>query len=222
MVESVNTVVPSAQPTVKPTFTPTVLPTFQPTVAPTISLNIWTIVGAGNSSYFGDGGPATQARLKSVHHVWVDSLNRLFMSDYDACTIRVVSLATGIINRFAGLSSCSGTNTDNVPATSTYGGIPEAIAGDTYGNIYYTDVNTEGIRKVSAQGILSTLAGSGSSGYVDGAGKSNVYISEYAASKIRVINTAGIVTSYAGTGSSGYNGDGIAATLAMLKNPHGI
>lgn len=101
---------------------------------------------------------------------------------------------------------------------------PTTIAMDSAGNTYVVDNNR--IRKVSPLGTVTTLAGNGSKGFVDGAGSSaqfnnpvglaadsagNVYVADTANNAIRKISPAGIVSTLAGNGKPGYT-DGTGAT----------
>ena len=113
---------------------------------------------------------------------------------------------------------------------------PGTIRFDGVGNLYIADVHNNRIRKVNDQGIITTIAGTGVSGFsgdngpatqaqldvissiaVDGVG--NVFIAEWGGHRIRKINTAGIITTIAGTGTYGYNGDNIPAISAKLYVP---
>jgi len=93
---------------------------------------------------------------------------------------------------------------------------------------------------VSADGLISTIGGTGAAGYngdgiaataaqinqpygmaVDGTG--NVFIADYANNRIRKIAAAtGVISTVAGTGTGGFNGDGIPATAAQLRTPQGV
>ncbi len=117
---------------------------------------------------------------------------------------------------------------------------PTAVARDTAGNLYIADRDGYRVRKVTAAGILSTIAGTGTAGYsgdgglataaqfqypmgiaVDGSG--NVYIADYNDHRVRKITAAtGIISTIAGTGTAGYSGDGGQATSARLYSPNGV
>lgn len=109
---------------------------------------------------------------------------------------------------------------------------PLGIAIDTDGTLYVSDSNR--IRKVTAGGNVTTIAGAGGCGYVDGDGTSalfdtpqgiavdgagNVYVSDYENSVIRKVNTAGVVTTLTGNGIGDQDGN---ATTARFSFPSGL
>jgi serine/threonine-protein kinase len=112
---------------------------------------------------------------------------------------------------------------------------PVGVAVDNVGNVYVADRDNNRIRVVSASGLVSTLAGSGSGGYADGQGTSatfyspwgvavdnvgNVYVAYAANQRIRVVNASGLVCTLAGSGSGGYaDGQG---TSASFNSPVGV
>jgi len=111
---------------------------------------------------------------------------------------------------------------------------PGAIAFNKAGDMYIVDGYNTRLRKVSASGTITSVAGDGVMGSTGDGGPAsaarvgplsvatdtlgNVYISEY--SRIRKIDAAGIITTIAGDDTAGYNGDGIAATAARVFEPH--
>ena len=118
---------------------------------------------------------------------------------------------------------------------------PFALSFDGAGNLYMTDNYYHRVYRVSAAtGILTTVAGSGIPGFsgdggpavnaslnfpygmdVDAAG--NIGIGDANNNRIRYVSGAtGVISTVAGTGKSGYNGDGIAASTALLAGPHGV
>jgi len=143
-----------------------------------------------------------------------------------------------IITTIAGIGS-GGYSGDGGAATSARLDTLSGVAVDGLGNLYIVDETNQRIRKVSASGIITTIAGNGAIGFsgdggpatlaelnyptgiaVDGAG--NVYIADSWNNRIRMVNTTGIITTVAGTGVQGYSGDGGAATSAQLYTPHAL
>lgn len=113
--------------------------------------------------YSGDGGPATQAALAGPYGVAVDKSGNLFIADtYNGC-IRKVD-AAGIISTVAGLCSypwVDGFEGDGGPATSAKLARPFGVAVDDAGNLYIADTYNNRVRKVSTDGIITTIAGNG-------------------------------------------------------------
>ncbi|RZK73052.1 MAG: gluconolaconase, partial [Pedobacter sp.] len=112
---------------------------------------------------------------------------------------------------------------------------PIGICVDASGNVYVADSGNHKIRKITPSGMVSTLAGSGTAGAIDGiaseASFNNpagiaidasgaVYVTDYLNHKIRKITAAGVVSTYAGSGTAG-DADGIG-NGALFRNPFGI
>jgi hypothetical protein len=195
---------------------------------------ISTVAGNGTAGFSGDGGLATAAQLDRAIDVAVDSLGNLYIADSNNNRIRKVS-ATGIISTVAG-SGTAGFNGDGGLATAAQLNGPVDVAVDALGNLYVADANNNRIRKVSAAGIISTVAGNGTAGFggdgglataaqlngpqfgaVDALG--NLYIADFGNKRIRKVSAAGIISTVAGNGTTGFSGDGGLATAAQLDRP---
>jgi sugar lactone lactonase YvrE len=142
-----------------------------------------------------------------------------------------------IINTLAG-TGISGFSGDGGPATAAEIKNVNGIAVDGSGNIYIGDDYNYRLRKIDPSGIISTIAGNGTSGFsgdggqataaelsgaggiaFDGAG--NIYLCD-GINRIRRISNSGIITTFAGNGTTGYSGDGGQATNAELWDPREI
>ncbi|MCF8449105.1 MAG: T9SS type A sorting domain-containing protein [Taibaiella sp.] len=197
---------------------------------------ITTIAGKDTFGYSGDGGPATNAKLKAPTHV---ACHKTYMYICDALNhrIRKVDFVLGIITTIAGTSSAGYFGDGNI-ATNAQLQVPQGLHLDTAGNIYITDAGNSRIRKIDlGTGIITTIAGIGSNGssgdgglatnaelnlpgglHVDKVG--HVYIPDWGNNKIRKIDKGtGIITTIAGNGIGGYSGDGGFATSAELNGP---
>ena len=201
---------------------------------------ITTVAGTGVAGFNGNGIAATSAEIHADDNgPAMDGAGNLYFGDLYNYEVRKVTAATGLISTVAG-TGAAGYNGDNIAATSATIA-PESVAIDGAGNIYIADGGNNRIRKVTAAtGLISTIAGTGASGYngdniaaataqvgnpyeiaVDGLG--NVFISDTANHRIREVSAAtGIITTVAGTGTGGYSGDNGAATSAEISNPRGI
>ncbi len=123
------------------------------------------------SGYSGDGGPATSAQLDEPFGLAVDASNNLYIADYGAKVVRMVSSSTGIITTVAGGGSGCAQQTDTAgdgcPATQAQFTGPQAIVLDKAGNLYVVDSqpiesDSSVIRKVDAKsGIITLFAGDG-------------------------------------------------------------
>ncbi len=195
----------------------------------TVSGQTTTVCGSG------DGGPLSSARFYAISGMTFDQANNLYISDYACHVIRKVN-ASGIINTIAGNGSW-GFSGDGGTATSAQLAYPCVVAVDAAGNIYIPDAQNHRIRKVNTSGIISTIAGTGVSGYngdngpalsaqisfpgsvvIDNSG--NLYFGDYN-DVIRKIDAAGIITTFAGNGTTGYSGDGGPAIAAALRFTEG-
>jgi uncharacterized protein (TIGR03437 family) len=201
---------------------------------------ILTMAGTPNvTGYTGDGGSATSAELVLPRAVAVDANFNVYIVDANA--IRVVKGnndgSNGIITTFAG-GATPGYSGDGGPAAKATFNNPQAIAIDAAGNIYIADTFNFRIRKISATtGIITTVAGNGTSGYSGDGGKAtsagliaptgiavdangNLYISDL--NRVRMVSATGIISTIAGNGTSGYTGDGGIATNSELSTIYGL
>ena len=197
---------------------------------------IITIAGKGTTGFSGDNGPATAAELNTPFAVAIDGTGNIYFTDDYNNRIRKIN-TSGIISTIAGTGTGAYSG-DNGPATAAEIYSPHGIAIDATGNLYFADLGNKCVRKISTSGIITTIAGQGSSGMGDGGpataaeftdpygiafdNSGNLYVSEYYGERIRKINAAGIITTVAGTGFAGFAGDNGPATDAKLKAPSGI
>ena len=198
---------------------------------------ISTVAGTGTSGYSGDGGPATSAQLHYPSGVAVDSSGNLYIADSYNYRIRKVAPG-GTISTLAGTGT-QGYSGDGGPATSAKLDYPYGVAVDSSGNLYIADMRNYRVRKVAPGGTISTVAGTGTSGYsgdggpatsaklsytsgvaVDSSG--NLYIADEGNNRIRKVAPGGTISTVAGTGTSGYSGEGGPATSAQLNTPYGV
>ena len=126
---------------------------------------ITTIAGYGVG---GDGGPAVDARLYKPYGVAVDGAGNLFIADTSNHRIRKVD-SSGTITTIVGPGSTvrnhrGGFHGDGGPATAALLKYPQGVAVDRAGNLYIADRSNHRIRKVDSSGIITTIAGSGSTG----------------------------------------------------------
>jgi uncharacterized protein (TIGR03437 family) len=191
---------------------------------------ITTVAGNGTIGFSGDGGAATSAQLNYPLGVAIDSSGSLFIADSHNNRIRKV--ANGVITTVAGGGSSFG---ENGPATSVQLEISSGIAVDSVGNVYIAEFPR--VRKVTPQGMITTIAGSGSAGFGGDGGLAtsaqlsnpkgiavdasyNLFISD--SRRVRKVTSQGIITTVAGNGAIGFSGDGGPATSAQLIGVTGV
>jgi hypothetical protein len=196
---------------------------------------ITTFAGNGSVGYSGDNSPATSAELDGPQSVAVDASGNVYFADLENNVIRKVS--NGVISNIAG-EGVWGYSGDKGPATRAKLDLPYGVAVDVAGNVYIADWYNNVVRKVS-QGVITTIAGNGTSGYsgdngpatsaelngptavaVDASG--NVYIAETGNNVVRMVSN-GVITTFAGNQSwVGYAGDNGPAASAVFHRPTGV
>jgi sugar lactone lactonase YvrE len=130
--------------------------------------------------------------------------------------------APGTITTAAGTGQ-SGSSPDGGPATQTRLNAPGGLAVDPAGNLFIAEVHNSRVRKVSPEGIISTVAARLNVPQLmalDPAG--NLFINERGANRMRKLSPAGVLTTVAGNGRAGFSGDGGPATEARIQGPGGI
>src|SRR5258706_15189209 len=118
---------------------------------------ITAVAGNGTFGHSGDGGLATSAQIGGPHGVAVDSVGNLYISDKGSERVRRVDTA-GEITTVAG-NGTFGYSGDGGQATSAQLHGPADVGGDTAGNLYIADPGNNRIRKVDANGVITTVAG---------------------------------------------------------------
>src|ERR1017187_260040 len=120
---------------------------------------ITSVAGKGTSCLSGDGVPATSAQLSPVLGLAVDIAGNLWIADSGAHRIRRVT-PDGSIATVAGTGDC-GLSGDGGAAVAAQLCGPTGIAADTAGNLFVTDSENNRIRRISPDGTITTVAGSG-------------------------------------------------------------
>ncbi|MBK7375574.1 MAG: gliding motility-associated C-terminal domain-containing protein [Chitinophagaceae bacterium] len=200
---------------------------------------ITTIAGTiGLSGYSGDGGLAINALLYHPNSIAIDNVNNIYFADANGSFIRKIDPA-GIITTVSGqITPNCGVGDGGPLALARFRAI-SAMTFDQFNNLYIADYGCNTIRKVNPTGIITTIAGTGTSGYSGDGGPAtsaqldypcnvaidnfgNILIPDARNHRIRKVDNAGIITTIAGTGTLGYTGDGGLATLAQLAFPGSV
>lgn len=176
-----------------------------------------------------------------AYNLAFDSAANLHASQEQVGVISRVNTGTEISGQsVSGLVVVAGT--PQSPATTgvadqTALKMPAGIARDSQGNVYIAEIMGNRIRKVDAQGLMTTFAGTGNRGFsgdggpatsadLEGPGsvgfddKGNMYIVEIVGNRVRRVDSSGVIQTIAGTGETGFGGDGGPAINAKFNHLH--
>jgi hypothetical protein len=197
---------------------------------------ITTVAGMGYG-FSGDNGPATSARLAYPYGVAVRKDNSFLIADWGNNRIRQVGTG-GNISTVVG-SSTSGSTGDGGPASAALLSNPTDVEVTAGGGFLITDAANNRIRRVWPSGSISTVAGTGVSGFSGDNGPATAAMITYPHSvtemsdggfafteksnrRVRRVAPGGTITTLAGTGAGGSSGDGGPPSAATMTTPWGI
>jgi sugar lactone lactonase YvrE len=167
---------------------------------------ITTVAGTGIYGYSGDGGPATNADMRSPYGVAVDHAGDIFIADTGNCRIREVNALTQTIQTVAGNGAC--TFSGDGPATENSLNSPNGVTVDANGNLFIADTNNVALRWVDSTGNMTTFAGANNYGFSGDGGlainatfsnptslsadsSGNIFVVDQGNARIREINALG-------------------------------
>ena len=203
---------------------------------------ITTIAGKDVPGVTGDDGTATDAALHNPSGLAVDSSGNVYIADTTNHKIRKVG-TDGKITLFAGdgVAGFVEKNSDDTYVEAKYAefNYPTGVAVDSSGNVYIADSANHRIRKVGTDLKISTVVGTGVSGYSGDGGAAtdaklnhptgiavgsggSLYIADQQNHRIRKVTPDGVIQTIAGVGLPGYTGNGGPATSAKLFYPTGV
>ncbi|RYE85234.1 MAG: hypothetical protein EOO65_00825 [Methanosarcinales archaeon] len=221
-----------------------------------------TVAGA---SVVGNGGPATSVRLNNMRGVFVVTQQAgdgasptpiLYMADTDNHCIHRVD-GNGTTTTVAGNGNAGYSGNGDLATFATLRSPwhvhvvqnVSSTAQDAPGVVYIADTGNHCVRRVNDAGIITTVAGTGTSGFSGDGGAATgaklaspacvfamhrldasgfqmsavvLFISDHANHRVRRVDEAGVITTIAGNGVAGFGGDGGPATSAQLNNPAGL
>ena len=185
---------------------------------------------AGRFGFFcspdGDGGPSSAASVRSPSGLSIDAAGNLYVAENDR--IRKITI-DGLIHTVAGGDQCTANSADGSPATSVCLS-PFKVAVGADGSLYITEAIRNLVRKVTSNGVLTTIlntisgfAGDGgpaTAAKLSGPGAvatdagGNLYIADIRNGRLRKVTADGVISTIAGNGRYGLAGDGGPADSA--------
>jgi uncharacterized protein (TIGR03437 family) len=193
--------------------------------------------GTGDAGNIGDGGPATLAQLYAPSGLTIDGFGNVLVSDMSNSRVRKI-MPSGNIDAFAGtnVQGYAGNFSNALQAQFT---TPTGLCTGLGGVVYIVDTGNHMLRKVTVDGTISTVAGTGYPGYSGDGGSAlnarltqprgcavdsigDIFIADMGNHAIRVVTPDGNINTIAGNGNPGFSGDGGLATQALLQNPFSV
>jgi trimeric autotransporter adhesin len=201
--------------------------------------NIITVAGTGVAGYNGDDIPASTAQLNFPYGVSLDNQGNIYISDLGNNRVRKVIAWSGKIVTIAG-TGAAGYNGDNIAGETAQLNAPVNTVVDAGGNVFIVDFLNQRVRKLQANNIIVTVAGTGQAGYngdniaattaqlnypygitLD-ANNDGFFLADVANNRIRKINSSNIITTVVGTGAGGFSGDNGPGTQAQILGAYGV
>lgn len=211
---------------------------------------VWKIETSGRAVVIAGTGKSTGSRglpegrvlardvdLAVPEGLVVDQDGSILLADsYNHVVLRIDQ--DGYLTRFAG-NGQRGRGGEGIQATESSLAFPCDVRLDSKGNVFIADLNNHRIRKISRDGLITTVAGTGVPGYSGDGGPAvnaqlntpygilldkddNLLIADSNNDVIRKVGSDGIIQTIAGTGQEGYDGDGGPARAAKLNTPQSL
>jgi sugar lactone lactonase YvrE len=194
---------------------------------------VTTIAGAAGVEGTADGA-RDAARFNRPKGLALDENGTLYVADHDNCAIRTIS-PDGVVDTLAGSpGSCGSTDATGTAARFL---APTGIAVDASGTLYVADTGNHTIRRITATGVVTTLAGqAGTSGSSDGTGSAarfaspwgiaigdsaTIFVTDLGNHTVRAVSQAGVVTTFAGTAGQVGSANGVGPA-ARFYSPAGL
>ena len=204
-----------------------------------LSATIATVAGTGDPGFSGDGSEASEARIKGPFGVVKGPQGNLYICDTFNHRVRCVDVR-GKITTVAGTGK-KGYRGDGGQATRANLNEPYEVRLGTDGNMYFVEMQNHIVRRVDLKtGIITTIAGTGQSGFSGDGGpalqaklsrphsiqfgpKGNLYICDIGNHRIRKVDLkTGRISTFAGTGERKPTPDGASLSGTPLNGPRAI
>jgi sugar lactone lactonase YvrE len=181
--------------------------------------------------------PAQDLDLAMPEGLVVDQNGDILLADsYNHVILRIDR--AGNATRFAGTGE-RGRGGEGIKAIDSALSFPVDVRRDSKGNVFIADLRNNRIRKITRDGLITTVAGTGVAGYSGDGGPAinaqldtpygvfldkddNLLIADSNNNRIRKVTSDGIIQTVAGTGKEGYEGDGGPARAAKLNSPQSL
>lgn len=198
-----------------------------------------TLAGNATNLDTGDGALATAAELSGPVDVAVaNGSGNIYILEQTGNRIRVIT-PNGNIATYAGTGNPGAPTSPTGTATSQPVNAPQGMVIDSSGSLYIADTGNNLIRKITTNGNVATVAGSGPASYTGDGGPAlsatlrnptgvavdtygNIFIADTRNNVIREVGADGIISTVAGTGTAGYTGDGSPATNYSMNQPSAV
>lgn len=182
---------------------------------------VTTFAGSGNLGF--SGGTGTTAQFYSPNGIATDAAGNVYVSDLGNNAIYKIT-SSGMVTILAGSGTAGYVNGNGSTAAFN---APQGLVADASGNVYVADQGNNRIRKITSAGVVSTLAGTGAGGNINGDGSTamfnrpyglaidasgNLYVTDQGNYAVRKVTSAGVVSLLAGT----------SVTTGLLNTPTGI
>jgi sugar lactone lactonase YvrE len=186
---------------------------------------ITSIVGQGDNSCYpasaSDSCPAGTSGLGVINGIAIDPVRSLLYLSNDEGQILKVNLAANVVSLEAGVYEAYAYDGDNGPAVDAKLNIPEQVALDSAGSLYFADTSNNVIRKITLGGVITTVAGTGTASFDGDGGKGtlaklntpfgvavdpsgNLYIADTGNARIRMVDAVtGTIGTIAGSSAVG-------------------
>lgn len=187
-----------------------------------------TLAGTGMSGNV--NGPGASAQFSQPNYLATDAAGNIYETDFFSNWVRKIT-PMGLVATLAGKTSPGYANGTGTAANFN---APTDLVADANGNVYVADYNNHRIRKIDPNGVVTTFAGSNTTGAADGTGEAaqfrypngitidaagNLYVADSQSNNIRRITPGAVVTTI--TGSAAGYADGPVAK-ARFNQPQGL
>ncbi len=200
---------------------------------------ISTVAGGSVAGFYGDTIAATASLLNQPGGVAVLPDGSYLIADTGNNRIRRVDAATGVIDTVAGGGPAGIGIGDGGAAVRATLSAPARVVPLTGGGYLIADTGNNRIRRVDANGVITTVAGNGTAGFSGDGGPATaatlngpegvavradgaIAIADSTNERVREVDATGTIRTIAGTGTLGLSGDGGLPTAAQLSHPRAV